>query len=177
MESIREKTRAEAKRVEEDTLFSAKRHFITASFWSKLHFWIGVPTAVLAALAGVSALSQFDNHNIVAGVIAIIVAALTALTTFLDPNGKANTHHNAGNLYNALRNRARIFYEIDSCVDCSDRELIDQLKELTNQRDELNQNSPITPKWVFGTARASIEGGEAAYQIDKVKKSKRPGRN
>jgi hypothetical protein len=132
-----------------------------------------LPTAVLAAIAGVSALSQFDNHNIVAGVIAIIVAALTALTTFLDPNSKSNTHHSAGNLYNALRNKARIFYEIDSCVDCSDRDLIDQLKELTNQRDELNQNSPITPKWVFEKAKTSIEAGEAQYQIDKVKRAKR----
>ncbi|MBE9594724.1 MAG: SLATT domain-containing protein, partial [Proteobacteria bacterium] len=82
MESIKENIIKEAKRVEEDSMYSAKGHFVVANFWMKFHLWIGVPTAILAAIAGASALSQFDNHNIIAGILAIVVTALTAVTTF-----------------------------------------------------------------------------------------------
>ncbi len=166
MESIKEKIIKEAKRVEEDSLYSAKGHFIAAHFWTNFHLWIGVPTAILAAIAGASALSQFDNHNIIAGILAIIVTALTAVTTFLNPNEKANSHRNAGNKYNSLRNKARIFYEIDSYREDSDQEATKQLKELAKQRDELTHNSPQIPKWAYKKAKKGIEEGEADYKVD-----------
>ncbi len=75
----------EAKRIEEDSLHSSKGHFYAAQFWSKFHYSIGVPTVIMSAIAGASALSQFDNHNVIAGVLAIIVATLTALNTFMNP--------------------------------------------------------------------------------------------
>lgn len=160
----------EARRIEEDTLYSAKGQFIAANFWTKFHLWMGVPTAILAAIAGASALSQFENHNIVAGILAIMVAALTAVTTFLNPNEKANSHLNAGNKYNSLRNKARIFCEIDSCEETSIQELIKQLKELAKQRDELNQNSPQIPKKAYEKAKKGIEEGEADFKVDKIQK-------
>jgi len=167
MESIKEKIIKEAKRVEEDSLYSAKGHFVAGNFWTNFHLWIGVPNAILAAIAGASALSQFDNHNIIAGILAIIVTALTAVTTFLNPNEKANSHQKAGNNYNSLRNIARIFCEIDCCREDSDQELTRQLKELAKQRDELNQNSPQIPRWAYKKARKGIEKGEADYRINK----------
>jgi hypothetical protein len=165
MESIKE-----AKRIEEDSLYSAKGHFVTADFWTNFHLWIGVPTVILAAIAGASALSQFDNHNIIAGILAIIVAALTAVTTFLNPNEKANSHRNAGNKYNSLRNKARIFHEVDCCGEDLDQELTIQLKELAKQRDELNQSSPQISRWAFKKARKGIEDGEADYNVDEQNK-------
>lgn len=165
--NIKENMIKEARRIEEDSLHSAKGHFVAANFWTNFHLWIGVPTAILAAIAGASALSQFENHNIIAGILAIIVTALTAVTTFLNPNERANSHLNAGNKYNSLRNKARIFCEIDTCGDDSDYEFIKQLKDLAKQRDDLNQNSPQIPKWAFKRARKGIEEGEANYTVDK----------
>lgn len=167
---IKENLVKEARRIEEDSLYSAKGHFVAANFWTNFHLWIGVPTAILAALAGASALSQFDNQNIIAGILAIIVTALTAVTTFLNPNEKVNSHRNAGNKYNSLRNKARIFCEIDSSGENSDQELIRQLKELAKRRDELNQNSPQIPRWVYKKARKGIEEGEADYKVDEKNK-------
>lgn len=166
MEIIKEKVIKEAKRVEEDSLYSAKGHFIAASFWTNFRLWIGVPTAILSAIAGASALSQFDNHNVIAGILAITVTALTAVTTFLNPNEKANAHQSAGNKYNSLRNKARIFCEIDSCGENANQELIKRAKELTKQRDELNQKSPQIPRWAYKKARKGIEEGEADYKVD-----------
>lgn len=165
-DNIKNKMINEAKRIEEDSLYSAKGHFVAANFWTNFHLWIGVPTAILAAIAGVSALSQFDNHNIIAGILAIVVTALTAVTTFLNPNEKANSHRNAGNKYISLRNKARIFCEIACCEEDSDQELAKQLKALAKQRDELNQDSPLIPTWAYKKARKGIEEGEAKYKVD-----------
>ncbi len=82
----------EAKRIEENSLYSAKGHFVAAQFWTNFHLWIGVPTVILAALAGTSALAQFDNHNIIAGILSLIVVVLAAITTFLNQGKRASIH-------------------------------------------------------------------------------------
>lgn len=155
----------EAQRIEEDSLYSSKGHFCAAHFWTKFHLWLGVPTAVFAAIAGASALARFDASNIVAGVLAILVAALAAVSTFLNPNEKANVHLNAGNDYNSLRNKARIFHEIE--IETSNLPALSKkLKELNNERDDLNRNSPQIPNRAFQKARKGIEEGEAHYAAD-----------
>lgn len=166
-DNIKDNILREAKRIEEDSLYSAKAHFIVANFWTNIHLLIGVPTAILAAIAGVSALSQFDGSNIIAGILSIMVVASTGVATFLNPNEKANSHLNAGNSYNSLRNKARIFQEIDSYVEKPDKELIMQLKELTIRRDEFNQIFPQIPRWSYNKAKKSIENGESVYKVDK----------
>ena len=43
-------------------------------------------------------------------------------------------------------------------------EIIDQL---STQKDTLNEESPIVPKWAHKKAKKGIESGEADYNIDK----------
>lgn len=161
----KEKIIKETKRIEEDSLYSSKGHFYAAQFWTNLHLWIGIPATAMAAIAGASALSQFDNHQIIAGILAILVSALSAVSTFINPNEKATIHHNAGNRYNSLKNRSRIFGEID--VDLETNEvLLTRLRSLSAERDELNEKSPQIPKWAFRKARKGIEDGEAQYKAE-----------
>ena len=47
----------EAKRIEENCLHTSKGHFVVAGFWSNFHLWLGIPTVILATIAGTSALS------------------------------------------------------------------------------------------------------------------------
>ncbi len=161
----KEKIIKEAKRIEEDSLYSSKGHFYAAQFWTNFHLWIGVPTTIMAAIAGASALSQFDNHQIIAGLLAILVSAFSAVTTFINPNEKSVAHHNAGNQYTALKNQARIFSEID--IDLEDKsDLLTKLKLLSKERDKLNKESPQIPRWAFSKARKGVIDGEAQYKID-----------
>ena len=155
----------EAKRVEEDALYSAKGHFQAGRFWGSFNLWIGIPTTVLAAIGGAAALSSFDSHGLVAGMLAIIVAALSAVSTFINPTERADVHLSAGNKYNSLRNRARIFGEIDINVEKSDK-LLPALKKLSKERDDLNQELSQIPQWAFRKARKGIEEGEAQYVVD-----------
>ena len=165
---LKEKIIKESKRIEEDALYSSKGHFYASECWTNINFWVGSISAILAAIAGASALSQFDYHNIVAGCLSIIVSCLTAIMTFISPNEKATAHRNAGNKYNALKNDVRIFYDIE-INELSDQKIVNSLKKLNNRKDKLNAKSSQIPKWAFEKARKGIEDGEARYRVDENK--------
>lgn len=155
----------EASRIEEDAKYSAKRHFNAAAFWSSVHYWLGIPTVVLAAI---SATAAAGHHEGTAGGLAVAAAALAGLNTFLNPHQRATTHSVSGNRYKALQNRSRLFRELN-CED-ADRtgtELETELVSLAGQRDHLNDQSPPTPRLAFWLARRGIEQGETDYAVDK----------
>lgn len=156
----------EARRIEQDSNHSARGHFMAASFWTTLHIWVGGATAVVAAVAGTSALAQFDHHNVIAGILAIIVAAVTGIMTFLNPNEKAALHRNAGNDYTALRNNTRIFRNIGRSQNLSEHDLHKRLKDLSDRRHDLNNNNPQIPGWAYRKGKKGIEAGESDYQVD-----------
>ena len=68
---------------------------------------LGLPSGVLAALAGTSALAEFDKSNLVAALLALAVAVLTALSTFLNPNRTAELHRKASDMSHAISASAR----------------------------------------------------------------------
>ena len=157
----------ESKRIEENCLYTAKGHFVAAQFWTNFHLWIGIPTVILAAIAGITAFAKFDENNILAGVLSIIVVVLTAVTTFLNPKERANTYLISGNNYDSLLTKARIFWTIDCREENSEQVLTEKLKDLSDRRDKLNRESPQVPTWAYKKAKKGIEEGEADYRIDK----------
>jgi len=157
----------ESKRIEENCLYTAKGHFIAAQFWTNFHLWIGVPTVILAAIAGITAFAKFGENNILAGVFSIIVVVLTAITTFLNPKEKANTYLISGNNYDSLLTKARIFWTIDCREENSEQVLTQKLKDLSERRDKLNRESLQVPAWAYKKAEKGIEEGEADYRVDK----------
>ncbi|MCH8090513.1 MAG: SLATT domain-containing protein [Chloroflexi bacterium] len=168
MTNTRELIIKEAKKVEEDSVYSSRGHFVAASFWGTLRLGIGIPTAVLSATAGAIALSQLDNSNTIAAILAFTATALVALATFLNPDQRANSHLHAGNRYNALRNEARIFYEIEAMARSSEQKRIDKLKELSKRRDDLNETSPQISRLAYKIAKRRITRGEADYDVGQV---------
>jgi hypothetical protein len=159
----------EAKRIEESTLYSAKGHFAAAHFWSKFHLWVGLPATILAAVAAAAAFSQFDQHHEVGGWISIIVAVLSAVTTFLNPNEKSASHLRAANSYDALHNRARIVWTIDCGGSDSDQVVSNRLRDLSELKNELNRKSPQIPRFAYNLGKKGILAGEADYLVDKPK--------
>jgi hypothetical protein len=157
----------EAKRIEEALLYSSKGHFAAAQFWRRLHLWTGIPVAVTSAVAGASALSDFDASGLVAGVLAIIVAVLTGVVTFLNPNDRAGSHFTAANKYDALMNRVRIFWSIDCWNDATEQVLTSQLLDYSAQKDALNQNCAQIPEGAYRLAKKRIVNGEGSYAVDK----------
>lgn len=161
----------EARRIEEDALYSSKGHYAAADRWRSLHLWIGVPTAVLTGLAGlviVGAPSEVQGIpvDLVFGLVAIAGAVSTAVMTFLGPEKRSTAHHTAADRYNALKGRARRFRDIDALRSFTDEELSDRLESLIAERDSLNQSSPLIPARAFNQAKKNIEAGQATYEVD-----------
>jgi len=154
---------AEAKRLEEDTLYSAKGHFETAARWERFNLAVGLIATVAAALAAVFTLSHNDALVIL---LAILVSISTGVITFLNPNKIAASHHRAGTEYNAIRNKSRIFYEIECQSNDANDHLIAELKAMSRQKDDLSAKSPSVPPWAAKKARQGIEAGEATYKVD-----------
>ncbi|MDA9090678.1 SLATT domain-containing protein [Porticoccaceae bacterium] len=151
----------EAKRIEEDSLYSSKSHYNASAFWHKVYFWIGIPNSILAAIASASA---FEGSTTLAGSLAVIVASIAAASTFLNPESRSSTHKNSAGEYHALRNRARIFVNITSKRNLDVDVLNGHFDELVSQRENLNSISSQIPESAFHKARKGIESGEASHK-------------
>ncbi|BFU94373.1 MAG: hypothetical protein NTNFB02_10950 [Nitrospira sp.] len=161
--SLVDEMHTEASRIEEDSLYSAKGHFEAGRAWGNVHLGLGIPTVVIAAIASASA---FKEEIIAAGVLAIAASILSAISTFLNPSERSQLHHQAGVKHNSLRNRIRMFRDLDLKSEAGEADLLGSLKALAQERDDLNLSSPQIPKFAFRRARRGIESGEAAYKID-----------
>jgi len=162
----------EAKRIEEALLFSSKGHFVSATIWSNFHYLVGIPMVVLSAVAGASALAQFDSTHLYSGIASIIVVALSGLLTYLNPNEKAAKHLRVGNEYDSLMNRVRIFWSIDCWGSESDQILTKRLKDFSEQKGKLNKECPIISGMAYKFAKKGIEAGEGDYAVDKENDNK-----
>lgn len=155
---------AEAHRIEEDTEHSAKGHFNAAYRWGRYHLAIGLPSAVLAAIAGGTAFSDLPE---VAGTLAILSTALTTVLTFLKPSEHAENHKAVAGQYLALRNQTRLFRELD-LDDTTDMDSArERLVELARSRDDLNQASPGIARKDYEKAKKDIDEGRSQYRVDK----------
>ena len=164
MDKLNDALAKEAKRVEEDSIHSAKGHFNAADSWRAGHYWIGVPATVLGAAAGAAAVKSFPE---VAIFLSLIATILTGLLTFLKPADRASTHKTAGDQFLALRNDARFFREVELIEQGDKQPASEKLKALCQRRNELNQGSPEIPRKAFERARQGISEGETEYAADK----------
>jgi len=150
----------------ERSILLALAHKYTARQWSTFHLWLGIPSAVLAALSGVSVFSNLDGSKILAGILSILVASLTALNTFLDPSRRSSIHLAASNKYDQARYRARnstLFINqlggvpVVLVKDVSFQTLRQEFEAVSNELQKLNSESPIIPEWPLRKAKKSLK--------------------
>jgi len=156
----------EAQRIEEASTYSSKGHFKAADFWSIFHLVIGCLVVILAAAASTSFMKEAVG---LAKGLSVVTAVLSAMMTFLNPNERSSSHLDAGNNYDSLLNRVRIFRTIECWGSFSEQELTDKLKNLSGEKDKLNENSPQVPSWAYYLAKRGILAGEGHYEVDKSK--------
>lgn len=135
--------RIEAKELQGQSLTAAERHFAAEGPWYYLNYWLGVPSSVFAAIAGATGLSQLPNSGFVAGIIALVVAGLTALLTLLDPSKKGDIFHRFAKEYEILYHEVGYFHRVESRTEKAEpAKLLAQLKKLVTRFNELNRDSP-----------------------------------
>lgn len=162
-----DRMRSEAKRIREACLLAAERQYAAETPWYHWNYWLGIPSTILAAIAGAAAFSRLTNSEFVAGGIAIVVAILSALTTFLDPNKRASTHHTAAKAYETLYHSAGFFYRFESLNDLGDpKDLEKTLSALQAMFLELNKNSVAISGNAYKVAARKIAGNNGEVVRD-----------
>lgn len=155
----------ECLRIEEDAEHSFKGHFNASAFWAGINLWLGLPAAVLGAIAGGTSAADGSQATITG--TAFLASALVTCLTFLKPNEKSDSHKNAGAFYQALRNKTRLYRELE-IRESSDIDMLKKsLYELVNRRDELNTSMPSIPRASYEKAKKDIDAGRSQYYIDK----------
>jgi len=167
MTDLKPNLTAEARRIEEDAEHSAKGHYNAGNRWGRYHLYIGLPAALISAIAGAAA---FKNCPELAGGLALLVTALTTVLTFLKPSEHAEMHKAAAGQYHALRNQTRIFREIELEDGLGPDTAKMRLLDLARTRDELNATSPGVPRGDYEKAKKDIDTGRSRYQVDEEPK-------
>jgi hypothetical protein len=162
-ESPKPKIREELGRIEENCDHSGKSHFNAHDRWNRYHYWLGLPSVGLSAIAGIA---FFNEYPLWGGILSSTVAILTALSTFLKPFERAASHKSSGDLYLALKSDARVFRTIKLDHTCDDQAAIDGLDELVKRQNEMNKVSNQFSNSDFKKAKKGIDAGESAHRVD-----------
>lgn len=163
MSELTQKLVAECHRIEEDAEHSSKGHYNAGDRWGRYHLFLGLPAAIVAAIAGAAA---FKDCPELAGSLAFLSTALTTVLTFLKPSERAEMHMSVGSHYHTLRNQTRIFREIELSDGMDGETAKKRLLQLARIRDELNAASPGIPRCDYEKAKKDIDDGRSRYQVD-----------
>ena len=166
MSEVIAKLADEASRVEEDAEHSFKGHYNAAERWGRYHLCLGLPAALVAAVAGAAG---FGDAPETAGALALISTALTTVLTFLKPSERAEMHKSVAAQYQSLRNQARIFREVGLADGMAPEDAKGRLFALVDARDQLNQRAPSIPRQDYELAKRDIDDGRARYRTDEEK--------
>lgn len=163
--SVKESVIKECLRIEEDTEHSFKSHYNASASWSKINLWLGLPAAILAAVAGGT--SAAEGPQIIITIVAFLSTIFISCLTFLKPSERSDSHKTAGHSYQALRNKTRMFREVGLNSITDDAGILKSLCSLSERRDELNSTMPSIPRKAYEKAKKDIDTGRAKYLTDK----------
>jgi hypothetical protein len=172
---IHDLVREQARKLEEDCEKGALRDTLLAARWHHVNLWLGISSAVAAALAaffvgkGNFITDQLKDHlgeqqkavievilPMITAFSALAAAILTSTLTFLAPSEKAGAYHHFSNKLRALRDRARSFIEIDCTMTTSrGTNLPQKFEQLLREKREIESSHPIVPYWVY--AKSYVE--------------------
>lgn len=163
----------ETLRIHESAEIGAQSQFEQSKIWRVLNYWLGVPAAVTATLAGSVILSGKGEWNlagvsstVIGGLLTLVSAALSATLTTVNASRRMTQAQSAGNAYLQLQTDARQLATIDITKLAYD-EARHELTSITNSRNELNKTADIPGKRAYKRAnsRLNTEKGQD-YAVD-----------
>ncbi|MBL1288125.1 SLATT domain-containing protein [Streptomyces sp. For3] len=155
---------AEFRRLEESATYSAQTQFEEAKRWRALHWALGVPATLLAAVAGTTALVESSGAT-AAGILALLSAGLGAVLTTVNAPQRAGQAAASANAYLEIQTAARQHREID-LPDWPHAEAREALAALTARRDEQNSKADVPSRRAYRKAQANVRMGTQTYAVD-----------
>jgi hypothetical protein len=155
---------AEAQRIESDALWTAQTNFIQATFYRRLHYWIGGSAVVLAGVASASVITDWSDAA--AGICALIATVLTALLTFVNPERQWIEHNWQGAAYRDLQHDARRLRTVYGGT-MSEGDRATRLQDLARRHGELNRTNKPSER-AFKKAQRKVRSGDMLQAGDEA---------
>ena len=156
--ALHDRIERETREIEDDCRVAVRCHAYAASKWTYVYYMLGLPTVILAALAGLSAINK---QNVLAAVLAIAVTIFAAANTFLNAGEQSNAHAKKRSEYEQLKNEIRQYRHITLGMGLPDHQLIDELTQYSHRRDVLNIESPQVTHRAYRHAKEKAQAATA----------------
>ncbi len=127
---------------------AADRSERVAGFWGGLHVLLGLPAALLAAIAGVAALADFSPTA--SGIVALTAAALSAMTTFLGGSERQRQAKATADGLRALATEAENFVRVDSISPNGKLDAPYLFKDFNERLGVVRAGQPLPEMWWKG---------------------------
>ena len=165
--SLRVELAKEAERIEEDAIFSGKAHYNSVALWRCVYRILGIVAATGSAFAALAVLKGWSPNLAIGGAAAATLASV--VLTSLKPGEEADRHQRAGDRYLSLKNRARIFRQIEIATEGShEMDLTATVKSLSDCLADIRSGAPVIPDRSYKRAKTQIESEKATtYQVDR----------
>lgn len=118
-----------------------RAHYISAEYFSRKGYWLGIPVIALSTIVGTSVFASIQKQpapsvQIAVGLASVLAAVLASLQTFLGYSTRVEKHRVAGAKYGALGRELEILRASNEAIP---NEVIEELKK---RLDALALESP-----------------------------------
>lgn len=141
--------------IEDDCLYTEKTHFAAEERLRRLHLFLGLPATLLAAAA---AATLIDSRAVLAGVLALTAALFSGAQTFVNPEARATSHHDAAVELARVRTAARLLHSVE-LLPISTEEAVRRIKDLRSAQFAVNKIAPGASKRDYRVASEKIKQG------------------
>jgi len=132
-------------------------HYSCANYFSRLNYYIGIPTIIFGTIVGTAIFASVEEYKIILGLFSISSSVLAALQTFLNFSNRAEKHRLAGSGYASIRRDLEL---IKSFPEHDQKELEKRLKEIKTKMDHLAESAPVIPEKIFNNLTKKLKHTE-----------------
>jgi hypothetical protein len=136
-----------------------------ASFWGNLHLILGIPAAVLAALAGASALTEIAGR-VTAGVIALAAAVLSTLLAWLGGEERHRRHSALAGGLARLADDADRYVNIEAINPRVKLDAPYLLDDFDERYTVVASGQPLPPRWFRGMPTRADDDDDFSWLVD-----------
>ena len=134
-------------------------HYACANSFNRLHYWLGIPTVVIAAFVGTAVFVSLEQDaggsiKIVVGMISILAAVLASLQTFLGLSERAEKHRFIAASYASVRRNLELLHAF---WPDDDAELAKKLHQVKIEMDSLAKSAPHVPEKLNQRIRKALK--------------------
>jgi hypothetical protein len=137
---------------------SSFAHYTAEEHYSRLHYYVGLPACVLAAIVGTTVFASLDKDvdfgiKFIVGLISVVTAIATGLQTFLRLAEQAERHRKVAGEYGDVRRH------IEQMLVFNDQATYAVIDEIRRRIDAIVANAPNVPNkiWTIAEKKADAD--------------------